>query len=59
MHVYLFTGIVVALALTELTGFSPGGIVVAGYLAMFLDAASVDCGHSGGSFNHLRYYRAD
>ena len=36
MHVYLFTGIVVALALTELTGFSPGGIVVAGYLAMFL-----------------------
>lgn len=32
----LFIGIVVALLVTELTGFSPGGVVAAGYLAMFL-----------------------
>ncbi|SRR5574344_1332933 len=37
MHLYLFTGIAVSLVLAELTGFSPGGVVVAGYLAMFLD----------------------
>lgn len=36
MQLYLFTGIVVSLLLTELTGFSPGGIVVAGYLSMFI-----------------------
>lgn len=35
MHVFLFTGIGVSLLITELTGFSPGGVVVAGYLAMF------------------------
>lgn len=35
MHVFLFTGIGVSLVITELTGFSPGGVVVAGYLAMF------------------------
>ena len=34
MHVIL-TGIFVSLVITELTGFSPGGIVVAGYLSMF------------------------
>jgi poly-gamma-glutamate biosynthesis protein PgsC/CapC len=37
MHLYLFSGIAVSLVLAELTGFSPGGVVVAGYLAMFLD----------------------
>lgn len=31
----LFIGILVSLAVTELTGYSPGGIVVAGYLALF------------------------
>ena len=36
MHQYLFAGIAVSLALTELTGFSPGGVVVAGYLALFV-----------------------
>lgn len=35
MHV-LFIGIVVSLLTAEFTGFSPGGIVVAGYLALFL-----------------------
>jgi gamma-polyglutamate biosynthesis protein CapC len=32
----LFAGIVVSLLVTELTGFSPGGVVAVGYLAMFL-----------------------
>ena len=36
MHLFLFVGIAVSLALTEITGFSPGGIVIAGYLAMFI-----------------------
>jgi len=36
MQLYLFSGIMVSLILTELTGFSPGGVVVAGYLAMFV-----------------------
>lgn len=31
----LFAGIVCSLAVTELTGFSPGGVVAVGYLAMF------------------------
>ena len=35
MHVFLFSGIAVSLLITELTGFSPGGVVVVGYLAMF------------------------
>ena len=35
MHVFLFSGIAVSLLITECTGFSPGGIVVVGYLAMF------------------------
>lgn len=35
MHVFLFAGIVVSLILSEISGFSPGGVVVAGYLAMF------------------------
>ena len=35
MHI-LFIGIVVSLLTAEFTGFSPGGIVVAGYLALFL-----------------------
>jgi gamma-polyglutamate biosynthesis protein CapC len=34
MH-YLFIGILVSLFVTEATGFSPGGVVVAGYLALF------------------------
>ena len=34
MH-FLFIGILVALFVTETTGFSPGGVVVAGYLALF------------------------
>ncbi len=37
MHIYLFSGIAVSLALAELTGFSPGGVVVAGYLSMFIE----------------------
>jgi gamma-polyglutamate biosynthesis protein CapC len=36
MQLYLFSGIAISLLLTELTGFSPGGIVVAGYLSMFI-----------------------
>ncbi|MBP2625846.1 MAG: CapC protein [Firmicutes bacterium] len=35
MHVFLFSGIAVSLLITEFTGFSAGGVVVAGYLAMF------------------------
>ena len=34
---FLFLGIAVSLLVTELTGFSPGGVVSIGYLAMFLD----------------------
>ena len=34
MH-FLFIGILISLLITETTGFSPGGIVVAGYLALF------------------------
>ena len=34
MHT-LIVGIVISLLLTEVTGISPGGIVAAGYLAMF------------------------
>lgn len=34
MH-YLFIGILVSLFVTETTGFSPGGVVAAGYLALF------------------------
>ena len=34
MH-FLFVGILVSLFITETTGFSPGGVVVAGYLALF------------------------
>jgi len=34
MHV-LFLGIVVSLFVSETTGYSPGGIVVAGYIALF------------------------
>lgn len=34
MHI-LVAGIVVSLLLTEITGISPGGIVTAGYLALF------------------------
>lgn len=33
----IFIGITVSLLLTEFTGFSPGGIVVAGYLSLFAD----------------------
>jgi len=35
MHVFLFSGVAISLLITELTGFSAGGVVVAGYLAMF------------------------
>ncbi len=31
----IFAGIAIALLVTELTGYSPGGIVAAGYLALF------------------------
>lgn len=31
----LFIGIIISLAISEVTGFSAGGIVVAGYLALF------------------------
>jgi gamma-polyglutamate biosynthesis protein CapC len=31
----LFIGIIVSLLVTELSGFSPGGVVAVGYLAMF------------------------
>ena len=34
MH-FLFIGILVSLFITETSGFSPGGIVVAGYLGLF------------------------
>lgn len=34
MH-FLFIGILVSLFVTETTGFSPGGVVAAGYLALF------------------------
>ena len=34
MHM-LFIGILVSLFITETTGYSPGGIVVSGYLALF------------------------
>ena len=34
MH-FLFVGILISLFITETTGFSPGGVVVAGYLALF------------------------
>lgn len=40
MNHVLFAGIVVSLLMTEFTGFSPGGVVAAGYLAMFLDQPS-------------------
>ena len=32
---FLFIGILVSLFVTETTGFSPGGVVTAGYLALF------------------------
>ena len=34
MH-FLFIGMLVSLFVTETTGFSPGGVVTAGYLALF------------------------
>ncbi|MCX7025062.1 MAG: poly-gamma-glutamate biosynthesis protein PgsC [Spirochaetes bacterium] len=34
---YLIVGVVIGLLLTELTGISPGGLIVPGYTAMFLD----------------------
>lgn len=34
MH-FLFIGILVSLFIAETTGYSPGGVVVAGYLALF------------------------
>ena len=33
----LFLGLLLALIYTELTGFSPGGLVVPGYFALYLD----------------------
>ena len=35
-EVYIIAGIVIGLLFTELTGLSPGGIIVPGYLALFL-----------------------
>ncbi|PKL08883.1 MAG: poly-gamma-glutamate biosynthesis protein PgsC [Spirochaetae bacterium HGW-Spirochaetae-7] len=34
---YLLAGVVLGLLLTEITGISPGGLIVPGYVAMFLD----------------------
>ncbi len=34
---YLLVGVVLGILLTELTGISPGGMIVPGYAAMFLD----------------------
>jgi poly-gamma-glutamate biosynthesis protein PgsC/CapC len=36
-EVYIITGIVLGLLFTELTGLSPGGIIVPGYMALFLN----------------------
>jgi len=36
-EVYIVTGIILGLLFTELTGLSPGGIIVPGYIAMFLN----------------------
>jgi poly-gamma-glutamate biosynthesis protein PgsC/CapC len=35
-EIYLVAGIILGLLFTELTGLSPGGVIVPGYLAMFL-----------------------
>lgn len=35
-EVYIIAGIIIGLIFTELTGLSPGGIIVPGYLALFL-----------------------
>ncbi len=35
IHIVLVTGIIVSLMVTEFTGYSPGGVVAVGYLAMF------------------------
>lgn len=39
MHaeIYIITGIVLGLIFTELTGLSPGGIIVPGYVALFIN----------------------
>ena len=34
---YIIAGIVIGLIFTELTGLSPGGIIVPGYIALFLN----------------------
>ena len=36
-EIYIVAGIVLGLLFTELTGLSPGGIIVPGYLALFLN----------------------
>jgi len=36
-EVYIAGGIILSLLFTELTGLSPGGIIVPGYIAMFLN----------------------
>lgn len=35
MHTLVLIGVLISLVFTEITGYSPGGIVVPGYLAMF------------------------
>lgn len=36
MHTLVLIGVIISLVFTEITGYSPGGIVVPGYLAMFI-----------------------
>ena len=36
-EVYIVAGIIMGLLFTELTGLSPGGIIVPGYMAMFIN----------------------
>jgi len=36
-EIYIVGGIILSLLFTELTGLSPGGIIVPGYMAMFLN----------------------
>lgn len=36
MHTLVLIGVLISLVFTEITGYSPGGIVVPGYLAMFI-----------------------
>jgi len=37
VELYIVAGIIIGLLFTELTGLSPGGIIVPGYMALFLN----------------------